>query len=85
LVWRGERPGGDGASARVPRDQSCVYNIYHDAHSNDVEDNDDRRSRGACARSLNHITSLEIDPLVPAVIGGDFHTHARAWSPPDIC
>jgi hypothetical protein len=24
-------------------------------------------------------------PLITTVIGGDVNTHARAWSPPDIC
>lgn len=61
-----------------------IYNIYHDAHTADTGNETDRASRETRTRSLNHITGLEIDPLVPTVIGGDFNTHARAWSPPDI-
>ena len=61
-----------------------VYNIYHDAHTTDAGNEPNRASRETRIWSLNHITSLEIDPLVPTVIGGDFNTHARAWSPPDI-
>jgi Endonuclease-reverse transcriptase len=62
-----------------------IYNIYHDAHTADAGNETDRASRETRIRSLNHITSLEIDPLVPTVIGGDFNTHARAWSPLDVC
>jgi len=61
-----------------------IYNIYHDAHTADTGNETDRASRETRLRSLNYITSLEIDPLVPTVIGGDFNTHARAWSPPDV-
>ena len=62
-----------------------VYNIYHNAHTNDAGNDPDRAARETRIRSLEHITSLEIDPLMPTVIGGDFNTHARTWSPPDIC
>ena len=61
-----------------------VYNIYHDAHTNDAGNDTDRAVRETRIRSLEHITSLEIDPLMPTVIGGDFNMHARTWSPPDV-
>lgn len=61
-----------------------VYNIYHNAHTADSGNRTDRASRETHIRSLNYITGLEIDPLIPTVIGGDFNTHARAWSPPDV-
>ena len=63
----------------------CIYNIYHDAHTNDAGSDPDRAARETHIQSLEHITSLEIDPFMPAVIRGDFNTHARTWSPPDVC
>ncbi len=61
-----------------------IYNIYHDTHTTDTGNEPDRASWETRNRSLNYITNLEIDLLVSTVIGGDFNTHARAWSPPDI-
>ena len=62
-----------------------IYNLYHDAHSNDSDDNNDQLSRKTRRHSLDFITSIDIDLMIPTVIGGDFNTHARAWSPPEIC
>ncbi len=61
-----------------------VHNIYHDAHTTEAGNGANCPPREISTCSLNHITNIEIDPLVPMVIGGDFNTHARAWSPPDI-
>ena len=61
-----------------------IYNIYHDAHTADTGTETNKTSRETRNRSLNYITNLEIDPLVPTVIGGDFNTHARTWSPPEV-
>ena len=58
----------------------CVYNVYHNAHTSNNGNEADQVSWVTHLWSLNHITNLEIDPLVPMVIGGDFNTHARAWS-----
>ena len=65
-------------------DSFWVYNIYHDAHSNDAEDNDDQLSWDTRRRSLSFITDIEIDPMIPTVLGGNFNTHARTWSPLEV-
>jgi Endonuclease/Exonuclease/phosphatase family len=46
-----------------------IINVYHDS---------DHRL------SLSNITNMDIDPLTPTIVGGDFNTHAHAWSPPGI-
>jgi Endonuclease-reverse transcriptase len=46
-----------------------IVNIYHDT---------DHPS------SLRNTLNLELDPRIPTVVGGDFNTHAHAWSPPGI-
>jgi hypothetical protein len=61
-----------------------IYNIYHDAHTADTGNKMSRATRDTRNRSLNYITNIEVDPLVPTVIGGDFNTHANAWSPLDV-
>jgi hypothetical protein len=48
----------------------CVINVYHDT---------DHHS------SLRNILNLNLDLVIPTVIGGDFNMHARAWSPMGIC
>ena len=61
-----------------------VYNIYHDPHTNDAGNDPDRAARENHIRSLEHITNLEIDLLMPTVIGGNFNMHARTRSPPNV-
>src|SRR5260370_41796088 len=61
-----------------------IHNISHDGNTTNTGNEPNRASRKMCNQSLNYITSLEIDLLVSTVIGGNFNTHARAWSPPDI-
>ena len=46
-----------------------VVNVYHDTeHRN----------------SLANILSIDTDPRLPTIIGGDFNTHSLSWSPPGI-
>ena len=61
-----------------------IYNVYHDAHTNHEEDNESPLDRETRRRSLEHITGIDLDPMTPTVFRGDFNTHARAWSPPEI-
>jgi hypothetical protein len=46
-----------------------VINVYHDT---------DNRN------SLTNILTIDADPGLPTIIGGDFNTHSHAWSPPGI-
>jgi Endonuclease-reverse transcriptase len=46
-----------------------IINVYHDS---------DHRP------SLGNITNMDIEPLTPTIIGGDFNTHSHTWSPPGI-
>jgi hypothetical protein len=34
--------------------------------------------------SLGNITSLDINPHTPTIVGRDFNTHSHTWSPPGI-
>jgi hypothetical protein len=43
----------------------CILNVYHDT---------DHPS------SLRNILELDLDPVIPTIVGGDFNTHAHAWS-----
>ena len=46
-----------------------IINFYHDVHD---------------TSSLEVLTSLDIDELMPMLVMGNFNTHANAWSPPDV-
>jgi hypothetical protein len=46
-----------------------AMNIYHDTDF---------------CTSLANILNIETDPQTPTIIGGDFNTHSRMWSPPNI-
>ena len=46
-----------------------ILNVYHDT---------DHPS------SLRNILGLDLDPIIPIIIGGDFNTHAHTWSPAGI-
>ena len=63
-----------------------IYNIYHDACTADREDDEQtiQTSRETRQRSLNNITSIDLDPRIPTIMGGDFNTHSRTWSPHGI-
>ena len=59
-------------------DSFRAYNLYHNAHSNNMENNNDQLSQATRCCSLSYITSIEIDPLIPTVIGSNFNMHVRA-------
>lgn len=46
-----------------------VINTYHDTDFH---------------ASLGDILNIEMDLQIPTIIGGDFNTHSRTWSPPGI-
>jgi hypothetical protein len=46
-----------------------VINFYHDVWD---------------GSSLQALTSLDIDALMPTLVVGDFNTHSPTWSPPDL-
>jgi Endonuclease-reverse transcriptase len=47
----------------------CILNIYHDTDH---------------PHSLRNITDLDLDPVIPTIVGGDFNMHAHAWFPAGI-
>jgi Endonuclease-reverse transcriptase len=61
-----------------------VYNIYHDACTEDKKDNPSQSSCTTCQKSLEDILAIDTNLHVPTIIGGDFNTHSRAWSPTRI-
>ena len=46
-----------------------ILNIYH-------------RTHGEPHHNLLHLLSLDMDPLTPTIIMGDFNTHSLVWSFP---
>ena len=50
-------------------EQWRVINFYHD-----IRDDTSRRT----------LLALDIDAVIPTLVIGDFNTHSREWSPPDI-
>jgi hypothetical protein len=46
-----------------------IINVYH---------NTDHPS------SLRNILNLDLDPVIPTIVGGDFNTHTHTWSPEGI-
>ncbi len=46
-----------------------VVNFYHDIRDNS---------------SLQTLTSLDIEAIMPTLVVGDFNTHLPSWSPPDV-
>jgi Endonuclease-reverse transcriptase len=62
-----------------------VYNIYHNACTEDKKDNLSQLSCTTHQKSLKDILAIDTDLHIPTIIGGDFKTHSRAWSPTGIC
>jgi hypothetical protein len=46
----------------------CTINFY-----NDIDD----------PSALTTLLSLDLDPVIPTLLTGDFNLHSRSWSPPD--
>jgi hypothetical protein len=61
-----------------------IYNIYHDACTSDKNEDPSQTSWATRVQSLHDILSIDIDPLIPTIIGGDFNTHSRSWSPQGV-
>ncbi len=36
------------------------------------------------ASALDSLLALDLDPLIPTMVTGDFNTHSRTWSPEDV-
>jgi hypothetical protein len=51
------------------KEQWRVINFYHDVRDN------------TC---LQKLLQIDIDATIPTLVMGDFNTHSRTWSPPDI-
>ena len=60
-----------------------VYNIYHDACTNDNPDGS-QTNQATQQQSLADILDIDINLHTPTIISGDFNTHSRKWSPPGI-
>jgi endonuclease/exonuclease/phosphatase family metal-dependent hydrolase len=53
-----------------PTDTLCLINVYHD-----VPDE---------GHGLQHVLASTLDPSIPTLVVGDFNTHSRQWSLPDV-
>jgi hypothetical protein len=47
----------------------CILNLYHDTDN---------------LLSLRNILNLELDPVIPMIVGSNFNMHSWTWSPPRI-